>query len=246
MQTIFYRNLAIPCYDTDRSLKIKPTAFLNYAQDMAGDHAELLDFGVEPLLERNLVWVITRMKVEFLKMPQWRDNVKIRTWHRGYVGAFFVREFLMHSESDELLARATTSWVLFNIQDRKMERPDDIGSNTDSVNDESYMEPCSRLRLPRNLELQKVGSHVVSYSDIDKNGHANNVKYTEWAMDTLDQEFLNSTAVKTLEIDFINEAHPGDEVTLYSTSVTNEDGSLTWYFRGMLGETESYVLKLDF
>lgn len=246
MKTKLTQTFRIPSYDTDKSTRLKPAAFLNYAQDMAGEHAEILGFGDTVLKPRDIVWVISRMHTEFYKLPLWRDTINITTWHRGLDGPFYVREFLIHSEAGELIGRATTSWILFNLGERKMVRVDDIGTDTESINDESMMPACGRLRIPRDLEMAPAGEHTVSYSDIDKNGHANNVMYTVWAMDLLDRDFLFDNPVREHEINFISEAHPGDTVQLYKGCKTTEDGALQWYVRGMVGETESFIVRLTF
>ena len=83
---------------------------------------------------------------------------------------------------------------------------------------------------------------MVRYSDVDHNEHANNVKYTVWAMDALPEELVYDHHVKELTINFNKEARPGDTVDLYH--LQEADGS--HIIEGRTGEHQVFIERLRF
>ena len=83
MMDRFEQNLMIPCYDTDVSKLLKPSSFMNYAQEAANLHASVLGFGYDDMMVTRSAWVLSRMHVKFLRHPVWREKVRITTWHKG-------------------------------------------------------------------------------------------------------------------------------------------------------------------
>ncbi len=57
------------------------------------------------------------------------------------------------------------------------------------------------------------------YGDMDVNGHVNNVRYIEWAMDPVGPEVLESRRIGRLDVQFKSEAVFGDAVTVAVESV---------------------------
>ena len=76
----------VKCYEVDSSQRLKPTAFMDMAQEMAYQAAAVMKFGYAELIAKNMAWVLSRMRIRFLTRPLWGDNLTIKTWHRGAFG----------------------------------------------------------------------------------------------------------------------------------------------------------------
>lgn len=236
------QTIHIACYDTDQSCRMKPAAFMDYAQELAGDNAEMLGFGYDELIGKGLVWIISRMKMRFHRLPSWRENVTLTTWHRGFDGPFYLRDYQMKDKDGNTLAQATSSWVILDIDQRRVVRTT-YGEDPRTICPEAAVEqPCKRMRIPHGTTLEDAGTHVVRYSDIDKNLHANNVMYIVWATDVLDREYVNTHPVRELEVDFISEAMPDDVVTLRKVEIAKD----IWMVAGYIGDRESFIARFDF
>lgn len=242
------KNIHIACYESDEACCLKPASFLNYAQEIAGDSADELGFGADVFKPMNQAWIIARMKVEFEKYPHWGEDISLTTWHRGLESLYFLRDFVLKDAKGETLIKATSSWVIFDLSTRRIALSD-IPQKDGSICRETVFDnptgkeaSCGKLRAPRGLELKHCGEHKVAYSDIDKNHHTNNVQYTVWAMDCFEEDFLIQNPLKSLEINFNQEARKGDTVELLWGS---EDGR-TWFVEGKVGEIQSFILKLVF
>ena len=116
----------IPCFFVDADFRLKPTSFMDMAQEMAYLAANEKGFGYDALMEKGTVWVLSRMNIKFLKYPEWRDEVVMTTWHKGPSGPFFLRDFILASAEGEALVRATSSWVVMDVNSRRLCRAEDI------------------------------------------------------------------------------------------------------------------------
>ena len=112
----------VPCYDTDASWRMKPASFMNIAQEAAGNHAVYLGFGYDTLRETNTAWILSRVHVEFPDTPLWREDLTLQTWHKGLNRLFFLRDFVITDNEGKERVKATTSWLVLNLETRKLVR----------------------------------------------------------------------------------------------------------------------------
>ena len=235
----------IPCYDTDASWRLKPTSFMNLAQEAAGRHAVYLGFGYDDLIRSNTAWILSRVHVEFVDAPKWREEVTLNTWHKGLNRLFYLRDFLVTDNEGKARVKATTSWLVLNLETRRLVR-DPMLMEEGTVCDENVIEtPADKVQMPKDAAPELVRRHAVSYSDIDTNGHTNNAMYMQWAMNSVDYETASSKPVKEFTINFNHETKAGDVVDIYRASVEKEDG-LHVYVEGKLGEKSSFCVEILF
>lgn len=242
----FSADYIIPCYDTDLRMRLKPTAFLNMAQEAANNHAEYLGVGYDTLIEAQQAWVMSRMKVEFAKLPMWREKVNLTSWHKGAAGFMFLRDFVMSDSEGTSLVKATTSWVVIDMTTRRLARR---GTFTDFAHDSekcipenAIEEPAAKVTIPEGAELIKTLSHPVVYSDLDMNRHVNNVMYVVWAMDMVGLEVASEMPLRELEINFNAEVRPNDTVEL----LLHKADSSTYYVEGKVEGKNSFIVRLTF
>lgn len=235
----------VPCYDTDASWRLKPTSFMNMAQEAAGRHAVYLGFGYDDLIVSNTAWILSRVHVEFVDTPKWREELTLHTWHKGLNRLFFLRDFLVTDNEGKTRVKATTSWLVLNLETRRLVRdPKFLEEGT--VCPENVIEtPADKAQMSKDAVPELVRRHTVSYSDIDTNGHTNNAMYMQWAMNSVDYETASSRPVKEFTINFNHETKAGDVVDIYRASAEKEDG-LHVYVEGKLGDVSSFVVDILF
>lgn len=198
-----------------------------------------MKFGYDELIAKNMAWVLSRMRFRFLEAPVWGDRLTVKTWHRGAFGPFFVRDFEVLSEDGRRVIEATSSWVIIDVDSRRMARPEDVLPKEDtSCHDFAIETPAGKVIMPRGVEPEYVMTHKVAYSDIDLVGHTNNARYVAWALDCMDYG-ENGVSVDKVEIVFHHEARPGDEIVLYRSV---KDG---WTFvEGRRDGTQIFCVRL--
>jgi len=257
----------VKSYETDHAGLLKPFAFMNHAQEMAGEHAIRLGFGYDDLIKNGNVWVLSRFHVKFLRMPRWRELLEMETWHKGTDRLFGFRDFRVCDASGDELILATSSWLVINYETRRLQRIESImnsdagsgetgssasaGSSETGSSDSAHhneavtaplidaiKEPACKLVAPDGM--QKACTRVVSLSDIDINKHTNNARYVEWALDAIDPATSFNMTVKEMWINFNNESLAGDLIDIYTAHTSDNQ----IYIEGKRGDLSIFMLKV--
>ena len=218
---------------------------MDLAQEAAGLHAVHLGFGYEDLIKNNTAWILSRVNIKFVDTPMWRDDITLTTWHKGADRLFFLRDFLVTDSEGRERIKATTSWLVLNLETRRLVR-DPMLMEEGTVCTENVIEaPADKVQMPKDVEAELALEHVVAYSDVDMNAHTNNAMYMQWAMDAVDYETASSRPVKEVTINFNHETKAGDVVSVYRAYVEKEDG-LHVYIEGKVHETSSFCVEIVF
>lgn len=251
----YRRDLEIPCYYTDASTNLKAAAFMDLAQEMAHHAADVLGFGYDDLQVHHTAWVLSRMNFKFINPPKWRDNVTLYTWHKGVEGLFFLRDFELRPSGDtdfadksKVLVSCTTSWIVMDMQTRRLVRSEDalnmIPYET-QCNDNAIETPCGKVVMPKDAEPEHIMDHIVTYSDMDVNGHTNNARYIVMAMDCVPYEESSTRIVKEVSIVFNKETKAGETIQLFRHRADSEEG-LSYIVEGKVDGRSCFCARIDF
>ena len=241
----FTEKHTVPCYDTDASWRLKPTSFMNMAQEAAGRHAVHLCFGYDDLIKTNTAWILSRVHVEFVDTPKWREEITLNTWHKGLNRLFFLRDFLITDNEGRERVKATTSWLVLNLETRRLVRDPNLMEDGTVCSENVIETPADKVQMPKDVEAELVRTHLVSYSDIDTNGHTNNAMYMQWSMNAVGYEITSSSPVKEFTINFNHETKAGDHVEIYRAFVEDENG-LHAFVEGKVDGVSSYCVEIVF
>ena len=239
----------VACYEVDSELNLKPSAFMDMAQEIAYQAATYLGFGYDDLQKEGKAWVLSRMNCKLLRAPKWREKVVLSTWHKGPCGPFYLRDFSLETESGETLVLCTSSWVILDVKLRSLCRTSEIMEMIpeDTICPDNAIEtPASKVVVPRGTVPEPAGVHKVEYSDIDLLGHTNNARYVVWAMDCIDFNELKDRPVREFTVNFHHETRPAEEVLLEKAQVSAPDGGITCYVSGRTAERPSFSVKFEF
>lgn len=246
MAEIYSKNHTIACYEADANQLMRPTAMLDMMQEAANINATALGFGYDELINSNTAWVLSRIHVKFEKLPLWRQEVNLKTWHKGVAKLFYLRDFILSDTEGNAMIKATTSWLIIDMNTRRLVRNSDLATSPDKCNKEDAIaEPADKVVVPVDIEPELVRKHPVTWSEIDTNGHVNNVKYAVWALDAVKPEDIKERPLKELLINYDAEVMPGDTVKIYRTIQESEDG-LVYYITGKVDDKQNFSVKLIF
>ena len=247
----------VPCYDVDSTLRIRPVAFMNIAQEMATRAADVLGFGYGDLIKKNMAWVLSRMHFRFVDMPRWKDELVISTWHKGIVGPFFIRDFSICDINGFQKVIGTSSWVVLDTVKRSMVRIADFVDMIpeDSACHEDILEkPAPKVMMPRTAEPRLVQSVKLGYSDIDLNAHTNNARYIHYATDCFSCDEMCKMSVADVMITFNHETYAGEILDIYMIDV-DPDGLVdalgkpivrSSIIEGKVGDQQVFCTKIMF
>lgn len=237
----FCQDICVPCYQTNDKTALRPSGFMDLAQEIAYWAAQELGFGYDSLHIHHVAWVLSRMHIRFVASPLWRDHVTLYTWHKGASGLFYLRDFDLKDQEGRTAIACTSSWVVINEETRHLVRPEELSHLMEVGEvDSAIAEPAPKIQFPKGAEAQLTGEHTVAFSDIDLIGHTNNVRYVVWAMDCLPYEDAVKP-MKDLYINFNKETTHGETVQLYRLRTPD-----AWYIEGRSGGKSCFVVKMEY
>ncbi len=214
-------------YYCNKSAKIRISAIAQLLQESAWLHAESCDLGYTALKKQGLLWVLSGLRIKILDLPAWGENLKLKTWGRGYDSLFAYRDFKITDQNQtNNKIEATSSWLIINEENR---RPKRIVPEMQKII--PYDNPLN-LANPSKIQILKppyaTRSLVVLFSDIDVYNHVNNTRYIQWCIDSLSDYHKEIFRISEFEIRFISETHLNDEVEI---EISKDERS--YYFKGI-------------
>ena len=218
MNNKYTMHFNVKCYMTDYNHNLRPAAFLDCAQDIATDAAAEINLGDPTLRPLGCVWVVARMHTQFLRPVKFNEKVSMSSWHKGIRGVNFLRDYQLCGADGAPAVNSTSSWIVMDMKTRMLSRDQgvwEIINREPQSTDSAIEEPSPKILMPKSGEISLIGTHKVQWSDVDFNKHANNVKYTVWAMDALPPELIYNSWLKEHFINFNKEVRPGETVELY-------------------------------
>ncbi len=204
----------VESFDVDMMGRLRPQALFGYLLNSAWSHTRGTAFGQDELSARNLMWVLIKMQISITRLPAWNEQITIRTWGKRKVRLYALRDFTVTSAGEQLVS-ATSSWMLV---DRSSGKPQRLGQEFDRYPWQTGIDEMETIleKVPEPEEGKEVARFRVLFSDIDMNRHVNSTKYLQWIMDSHSYEDLLKTEPRSIELTFLSEALPEDEVTVSS------------------------------
>ena len=185
----------------------------NLFQEAASLHAASLGFGKGDFAAagENISWVLTRMVVKMNRYPVWEDELTVETFPRGGRKIVAWRDFEVKNAKGETLGVASSEWMIIDLATRKIHAiPEKVFAANDPKNTPVLgLEPFAKFRFPEiaDSEVRDVRTFTAMKSQIDLNGHVNNVHYISWML-----EPCESRCPAEMEVVFRSETFAGDEV----------------------------------
>lgn len=233
MQAVWKEEVKIKVYETGLTGKLKLSFLFNYFQEAAGNHATGLGVGYFQLKEKNLFWILSRIKVNILRMPDWGESVTITTWPKGIDKLFALRDFNFIDNAGNIIVSGTSCWLLVETQKYKIHKIEELGI---------YVPEENKLKhaLSENLEkikplkgIPEVYRHKVTYNELDIHQHVNNSRYADWITDNFEKYLI-----KSVQLNFLEETKFGEEIEIKITQKESQ-----YYFEGLKKGTQNKIFQ---
>ena len=208
---IFEKEYELRAADFDCHDRMHPASILSLFQDVAGIHANELGIGFAALMERQTIWVLTKVRYELVGTPRRYERVRVRTWPLPPARINFRREYCIETMDGEVLVQGTSEWVVVHSEKRRVLPATDVYPSDDYCTDTCFPGRLAKVPL---FEAEGEGREVVpGFTQLDINGHINNTCYADFVMDALSP--AADTAVTGLQIDYHRELMAGQRFTLH-------------------------------
>jgi len=208
-------------FDADCTGRLTLTSLCGFLEETAWRHANHLGFGWSDINEKGVVWVVLRLQMQIEEWPLWNQTIRVVTWHRGVDKVMAFRDFLVEDMRGRVLARVVSTWLVLNMQSRRPVHPE-IAKDalTHGLTERALAHDAEKLIIPANGS--SLAQYIVSFPDIDLNGHANHVRYPEWVMRFLPIDELKNKKLTSFSVNYLAEAHVGDAIDIISEGdITN-------------------------
>jgi medium-chain acyl-[acyl-carrier-protein] hydrolase len=227
---VWLEETRVKTYETDFQKRWKPACMLQTLIETATTHAGALGLGYQNLIDLNMAWVLSRIKIRFVKQAEMGQPVLIETWPKNIQQRlFFTRDFHLRTAQGETVALATSAWLLINPQARRMLPPQALAIEVpNQVGKSALDEPLDKINAPDGLPLRQ--TVVAGYSDIDLMNHTNSARYLEWVSDCFSMEEHRTHRLDWLQLNFVNETLPGESLAIHAGPGTNAPD--TWFIYG--------------
>jgi medium-chain acyl-[acyl-carrier-protein] hydrolase len=199
---------------------IKIACLMQYLQEVAARHAEQLGFGIDRLNKINSYWILSNIKIQIDKLPEWNDEITVKTWPSGHNRLIATREFVGRNQNKGELFRASSQWM---ILDKKSNRPKNLFRLDLELPEIGHKVLSEELpRLEPQGDYSEIDRIIVPYSSIDLNGHVNNTEYVRWGVDALRKAFKFDGNVRSMHATYLSEVFEADELDLLLSRNNND------------------------
>lgn len=214
--------------------KLKYRTILNFFQTSATIHAKMLGLGFEDLYNKGYYWVLLKTKFEVVGNIDSIKKVILHTYPKKSGKIDFDRDHRIYDCDGNLLIKGCTKFVVININTRKIARSMEITYPKEHVNLSNF-DGFDKLKVS-DTDLELLGKYQVLQSDIDENGHMNNVNYAN----IIDELYQSNKKIKKFQIDYIKEVYLNDIINLY----IKKDNDLV-YLLGKKDDIISFIVRIE-
>lgn len=218
------RIFEVAAFIIDQNKQMSLPGLIAQLQEVALESTRQLGVSVFDLEPHDLGWVLLGQRIEINRLPKLAEACTVITAPTGFERVFTFRDFHLLDSNGQIMATATTTWMLMNTQTRKMAKfPDWIKKlDKDSPLPDARL-PRAEYKLvkPSNSEWEK--QYEVGFHDLDFNGHLTNAIYVRWMLDALPIEVLMYSNLQQLKVQFAKEARYGNKLRAV-VQKTDRDG----------------------
>ena len=231
-----FTELEVYCKATECGIgdKLYASVLIGDLQEAAEQSSYTLGYGTDFLKENNICWIILRMHIEIDRLPEWHERLKIRTWATGLEKIYYGREFEIYDSEGNRIGKASSTWILADwnthrpvIANKRPELPPAVVQSPEFV----FGESCPKISFPDKSVIAEASDKPVikkyaDYTELDRNRHVNNSRYTAWAYDALFKSGYDVSAVRSISIMYNSEVKQGEKVELY---IAETNGKIAVY-----------------
>ena len=224
MELVFEKNFTVSPHDADQQGRLTLAAVLQYTQQAAEGHCELLGTDWQTMHEKGLFWAVLRHKIVVERLPRTGQVITVKTWPMPTTRVAYPRAVQAVDENGQELFRVISLWVLMDTETRAMTLPGRCGVEVPGT--VLGIEP----ELPGSLAP---GVHTnetlwtVSQEDLDVNCHVNNARYLAHTQSLSEALFAQRTP-RQITVCYLSECRLGQQIRIHwsvdETGVLSVDG----------------------
>lgn len=204
----YKKEYEIRSYECDEYGVLRLRSLFNLFQDLADTHADKMGVGYHFCIQHKIGWVGGYYHVQIKKMPVWTQKIILLTWPSKSTGVTGIREFEVFDEEGNLLVRASSQWILVDVDKQRPVSVQKYIGSYDLLEERSVTSSFEKIQPLEKNDFEVV--EVIRKDDIDINKHVNNAVYPSWVLDALPKKYQEEYNLSELRIQFKQSAKIGD------------------------------------
>lgn len=212
----FYRDYLVHYYEAGPDRTLTLPSLIRYFEDIAILHSSSKGLDLGWYERESCGWMLLKWDISIIRMPEFGETVHVGTKVNAMRSFMADRDFELRDASGTLLSAGRSNWLLADTVRRRPLRVQEFQYAAFGIS----METASLYRSLDDLQFSVDGVELYSVramdSDIDTNGHVNNVSYLEWALDSLPPGFARRSSPEALRIHYRKELGPGSPAEVRS------------------------------
>lgn len=226
MSDIYRKNYEINYYNTDENQKCTVPSIVNFFTDVGTSQSEFLGETLEVLEEKKRAWVFYKYDIKIYNYPKYREKITVETENIGFKKFYDYKRYAMLNLKGEVLAEALALFLFIDVEKRRATRITkdqyDLYNKNGDLDKEIKFDDILKLD-----EVQYTKEFSIRYSDIDTNGHVNNCKYIEWAIESVPFEIVKNNNIKRIKVIFKKETIYGENISVFTQVINNDENIVT-------------------
>lgn len=193
--------------------KITNKAILSDFEDVGGIHSNIAGYGILDIPQTHLTWLLLDWRLQVIRRPNYGEKIKVKTWSRHALKCYAFRDFEVCDEKENIIAIASSKWVLVDTEKEKIIRVSDevLQSYKPEIGKKVFEdEQFDKIQEPETAEKEVI--YTVRRADIDVNNHMHNLNYLDLANEALPEEVYKNGDLNSVRISYKKEIKLGDTV----------------------------------
>ncbi len=187
--------------------KLDMYGIVNFFQDCCTLHSDSIGYNVERHWKEGTAWILNSWQIQAERYPKGHEEIVVSTWATRFEKFIGVRNFTMKTKDGELLAYANSIWSFMDMKKMRPTRP-----SAEMIQAYGIEEPLEMEYAPRKIKTpedwEELEPFPVRRSFIDTNGHMNNGKYVEAALEYV----TDPEKIRQMRVEFKLSAMQGDVI----------------------------------
>ncbi len=211
MKELYDESFIIRASESGANGVSRPDAIAGLLQEVAGNHADQLNFDILDLQGQNITWILHQLQLKMHRYPAWREKITIETWPSSGDKLRAYRDFRILDQQGNELGVALSYWLIMNLKTQRPQRiPREILDYR--LEAEEHVLPLSDKKLSVELTDPDSKSFGVRRTDMDVNRHVNNVAYIRWMLESVPEKRYLESRCSELNIQYTSQARLNENI----------------------------------
>lgn len=239
---VYSQDFIVTVPDVGENNALTNKGILRILQEIACVHSSLVGFGVNDATSTGFAWILLNWKLQVFSRPVWNSKLKVNTWSSKHTILAFYRDFEILDSNNNLVAIATSKWILFDFNKNGIAKlTQNIENKYTNVDKHVFDVPMvEKLKEPDNSKL--VSEYTIARRDIDTNHHVNNLNYLDFAYEAIPNDIFFHTDFRNVEIMYKHESKLGDTLNLF---YSKQEDSIFVTIKGKLDGKLHCIVKFN-